>query len=158
MTKTTIRPAWDEYCLKLAEVARLRSTCLRRQVGAVLTTNTHMIIAIAYNGPPIGALHCSELGGCLREKLHIPSGTRQELCRAVHAEQNLILIAARYGASTLGTTMYCLNFPCVTCAKLLVQAGVKKIVYCNVYGDNESKSEALKVFKQSNIELVKRTM
>lgn len=139
----------------LAEVAKLRSTCLRRQIGAVLVTDNHMIIAIAYNGPPSGAPHCSELGGCLRENLHIPSGTRQEMCRAVHAEQNVILISAIYGASTKDTTLYCLNFPCVTCAKLIVQAGIKKIIYHNQYGDNESESEAMKVFKQSKIDLVK---
>jgi len=149
------RPTWDEYCIELAEVASKRSTCLRRQVGAVLTTRDHRIIAVSYNGAPSGLPHCIDLGGCLRKQLNVPSGTRHEICRAVHAEQNAILISARYGASTQSTTLYVINFPCIICAKILIQAGVERIVYRNLYGDEDSNSEAMKIFKQAGIILQK---
>jgi dCMP deaminase len=154
-TETDKRPTWDEYCIKLAEVASERSTCLRRKVGAVLTTRERRIIAINYNGAPSGLPHCSDLGGCLRKQSNIPSGQRMEICRAVHGEMNAIITSAMYGSSTKQTTLYLTHFPCVICAKILVQAGVEQIVYKDPYGDEVSNAESAKIFKQAGIQLRK---
>lgn len=138
--------------MELAQVASKRSTCLRRKTGAVLTTRENRIIAIGYNGAPSGLPHCEELGGCLRKQMNIPSGQRFEICRAVHAEQNVLLVSAMYGASTNNTTLYCTDFPCVICAKLIVQAGVIQVVYNDYYGDEESSAESKKIFNQAGVQ------
>ena len=109
------RPSWDEYFMQMAELTAQRSTCLRRQVGAIIVKEKH-IIATGYNGAPKGLPHCEELGGCLREKLEIPSGERHELCRALHAEQNAIIQAATLGQSIEGATIYITHQPCIICA------------------------------------------
>jgi len=132
-----VRPDWDEYFMKVAKLVATRSTCLRRQVGAVAVREKR-ILATGYNGAPIGLKHCEELG-CLRKRLGIPSGERQELCRAVHAEQNVIIQAAKLGISLDNATLYITHFPCYTCAKLLINAGIKRIVYEEDYPDEFAK-------------------
>lgn len=131
------RPPWDDYFLEIAGVVAKRSTCLRRHVGAVLVRD-RFIISTGYNGAPTGIRHCSEVG-CLREKYRVPSGERHELCRGLHAEQNAILQAALHGAGTRGSTMYCTNHPCSICAKMLINAGIVRIVVSNDYNDPLSK-------------------
>ena len=121
------RPSWDEYFMQMAQLTAQRSTCLRRKVGAVIVKDKH-IIATGYNGAPRGLKHCVELGGCLREKLKIPSGQRHELCRALHAEQNAIIQAATLGQSIEDGTIYITHQPCAICAKMIINAGLKRIV------------------------------
>ncbi|MDI6710054.1 MAG: cytidine/deoxycytidylate deaminase family protein [Thermoanaerobacterales bacterium] len=133
-----MRPTWDEVFMDLARLMARRSTCLRRQVGAVLVRD-HRAIASGYNGPPSGLLHCAERGGCLREQLGVPSGHRQEICRALHAEQNVVLQLAITGLSGRDTTLYVTHFPCFTCAKMLVQLGVREVVYAEGYPDDFSR-------------------
>ncbi len=127
------RPGWDEYFLRLAELAATRSTCLRRQVGAVLVSGRR-VLATGYNGAPKGLPHCLEVG-CLREQLKIPSGQRHEMCRAIHAEQNAILQAAQYGVAVKAATLYCTNQPCAICAKLLLNLDVNRMVLRSSYPD-----------------------
>ncbi|MCQ4638054.1 dCMP deaminase family protein [Anaerovorax odorimutans] len=132
------RPGWDEYFMEMAELTAKRSTCLRRQIGAVIVQDKH-IIATGYNGAPQGLKHCSELeGGCLRQKLGIPSGERHELCRALHAEQNAIIQAATLGHSIEGATIYITNQPCIICAKMIINAGIRRIVVKEGYPDQMS--------------------
>jgi dCMP deaminase len=128
------RPNWDEYFMQMAELTAKRSTCLRRQVGAVIVQDKH-VIATGYNGAPKGLPHCEEQGGCLREKMGIPSGERHELCRALHAEQNAIIQAATLAQSIEGATIYITNQPCVICAKMIINAGIKKIIVKEGYPD-----------------------
>jgi len=130
------RPSWDEYFMEVAEVVRKRSTCLRRKVGAVLVKDKR-ILATGYNGAPSGLPHCSEVG-CLRMTLDVPSGERHEICRGVHAEQNAIAQAALHGVSTRGAEIYVTDHPCSVCAKILINAGISRIVYQGDYPDKLS--------------------
>ena len=132
------RISWDEYFMQMAELTAKRSTCLRRQVGAVIVKDKH-IIATGYNGAPKGLKHCAQLGGCLREKLHVPSGERHELCRALHAEQNAIIQAATLGQSIEGGTIYVTHHPCSICAKMILNAGLERIVIREGYPDTLAK-------------------
>lgn len=132
------RPGWDEYFLGLAELVSKRATCLRRSVGAVLVKDKR-ILATGYNGAPSGIIHC-ETAGCIREKLKIPSGERHELCRGLHAEQNVILQAALYGVGTKDSTLYLTNQPCIICAKMIINAGIKEIVFSGDYPDKMARS------------------
>ena len=127
------RPSWDEYFMEIATVVSKRSTCLRRSVGAVIVKN-RQIVATGYNGPPKDLPHCSQVG-CLREQLKVPSGKNHELCRGIHAEQNAVVQAAYHGVSVNGGTLYCTHQPCVVCTKILINAGIKRIVYANPYPD-----------------------
>ncbi|MDD2688895.1 MAG: cytidine/deoxycytidylate deaminase family protein [Candidatus Omnitrophica bacterium] len=127
------RPSWDEYFLEMARLVSKRSTCLRRKVGAILVKNKR-ILATGYNGAPSGLKHCIDIG-CIRDKLKIPSGERHELCRALHAEQNALIQAALYGVSVKAGTLYATNQPCIICAKMLINAGIKEIVINNGYPD-----------------------
>ena len=127
------RPSWDEYFLKMAELVSQRSTCLRRKVGAVLAKDKK-ILATGYNGAPSGLAHCLDIG-CLRDKLRIPSGQRHELCRGLHAEQNAIIQASLHGVSVKGSTLYVTNHPCIICAKMIINAGIKEIVISEGYPD-----------------------
>lgn len=127
------RPGWDEYFMEMAEVAEKRSTCMRRRVGAVIVKDKR-IMATGYNGVPSGIEHC-EIRGCLRDELNVPSGQRHELCRGLHAEQNAIIQAAHLGQSIAGGTIYCTNQPCVICAKMIINAGIKRIVVSAGYPD-----------------------
>jgi len=131
--RTDGRPPWDDYFLEIAGVIAKRSTCLRRHVGAVLVRD-RFIISSGYNGAPTGIGHCRE-AGCLREKYQVPSGERHELCRGLHAEQNAIIQAALHGVSAKGSTLYCTNHPCSICAKMLINAGVVRVVVSNDYHD-----------------------
>lgn len=141
----TSRPAYDEYFMRIAKIVATRSTCLRRHVGAVIVRNNH-ILSTGYNGPPKGFKHCDETG-CMREKLDIPRGERHELCRGLHAEQNAIIQAAVFGVSIKGGTIYVTHFPCSVCAKMLVNAELKEIVYKIMYPDELS----LEILKESNL-------
>lgn len=127
------RPTWDEYFMSITEMVAHRSTCLRRHVGALLVKDKR-ILATGYNGAPAGLKHCEEVG-CLRESASIPSGTRHELCRGLHAEQNAIIQAAYHGISIAGSTLYCTNRPCVICSKMLINARISAIVYGEGYND-----------------------
>jgi dCMP deaminase len=131
------RPDNDTYFMKMAELVATRSTCLRRQVGAVVVKEKR-VLTTGYNGAPKGLKHCGEVG-CVREQNQVESGTRHELCRGVHAEQNAVIQAAYFGASIKDATMYTTNFPCVMCAKILVNAGVREVVYKDEYIDELSK-------------------
>ncbi len=127
------RPSWDEYFLEIAKIVSKRSTCLRRKVGALIVKDRR-ILATGYNGTPSGIKHCAQVG-CLREKLNIPSGERHELCRGLHAEQNVLLQAALYGISLGESTLYVTNQPCIICAKMIINAGIKEVVTAGNYPD-----------------------
>lgn len=144
-----MRPSVDEYFMEIASVVAKRSTCLRNQVGAVIVRDKR-ILATGYNGAPKGLPHCLDIG-CIRDQNNIPSGERHELCRAVHAEQNAILQAAIHGVSTENTTIYCTHQPCILCTKMMINAGIKKVVYANQYPD----TAALEFLKQANVDVVK---
>jgi len=132
--KRLTRPDSDEYFLKIASVVAERSTCRRHHVGAVAVRNKH-ILATGYNGAPSGLKDCLELG-CLREEMNIPSGTRHEICRGIHAEQNVIIQASLHGVSLEGSTIYATHSPCRLCAKMLVNAKIKRYVSYGKYDDN----------------------
>ncbi|MCX8006557.1 MAG: cytidine/deoxycytidylate deaminase family protein [Coriobacteriia bacterium] len=127
------RPSWDEYFMSIAQHVAGRSTCVRRQTGAVLVKDKR-ILATGYNGVPSGLAHCADVG-CLRERLAIPSGANHELCRGIHAEQNAVIQAARHGICIDGSVAYCTHQPCVLCAKILINAGVAEVVYASPYPD-----------------------
>jgi dCMP deaminase len=128
------RPSWDQYFMDITRLVATRSSCLRRQVGAVLVKDRN-ILATGYNGVPSGITHC-ETTGCLREKLGVPSGERHELCRGLHAEQNAIIQAAKHGTNINGSTLYCTTMPCIICTKMLINAGIAAIVYGEGYADD----------------------
>ena len=128
------RPSWDEYFMRIATEVSKRATCLRRQVGAVLVLDKR-ILATGYNGAPVGLPHCSQVG-CLREQQGVPSGQRHELCRGLHGEENAILQAARYGIRIDGATLYSTHVPCVLCTKMIINAGIRRIVAAQDYPDD----------------------
>ena len=132
------RPDNDEYFMEMARLVSTRSTCLRRKVGAVIVKEKR-VLSTGYNGSPRGTRHCEELG-CIRVQMNIPSGTRHELCRGVHAEQTAVAQAAYFGVSVNGASIYTTTFPCSMCAKILINAGIKEIVYDEGYMDDLSKS------------------
>jgi dCMP deaminase len=131
------RPDNDTYFVRMAELVATRSTCLRRQVGAVVVKEKR-VLTTGYNGAPKGLKHCGEVG-CVREQNHVESGTRHELCRGVHAEQNAVIQAAYFGVSIKDAVVYTTNFPCVMCAKILVNAGIREVVYKDEYIDELSR-------------------
>jgi dCMP deaminase len=143
------RISWDEYFIQIAALVSQRSTCLRRNVGAVIVKNKRML-ATGYNGAPSGLDHCLQIG-CLRAKMKIPSGERHELCRGLHAEQNAIIQASLYGISVKDSTIYITNQPCVICAKMLINAGIKEIVISDGYPDKM----ALDFLKEGKIKVRK---
>lgn len=128
-----MRPSWDNYFMQITELVKTRSTCLRRQVGAIVVRDRR-IVSTGYNGAPSGVAHCAQ-AGCLRQQLGIPSGERHELCRAIHAEQNALIQAARYGSVVQGGTVYVTCQPCSLCAKMLINAGIVRIVFKGDYPD-----------------------
>lgn len=127
------RPGWDEYFMEITHLVAKRSTCRRRRVGAVLVKDKN-ILATGYNGAPSGTSHCLDIG-CLREQLKIPSGERHELCRGLHAEQNAIIQAAKHGSNIDGATLYCTTMPCIICSKMIINAGIRRIIYEEGYSD-----------------------
>jgi dCMP deaminase len=143
------RPTWEEYFMDITHLVAKRSTCLRRQVGAVLVRDKK-ILATGYNGAPSGLEHCLEIG-CLREKLGIPSGERHELCRGLHAEQNAIIQAAYHGVKIRGATLYCTNHPCIICSKMIINAGIQKIIFEQGYAD----ALARQMLKESKVRVQK---
>ena len=145
--KRLTRPTSDDYFLKIASVVAERSTCRRHHVGAVAVKNKH-ILATGYNGAPSGLKDCLELG-CIRNELNIPSGTRHEICRGIHAEQNVIVQAGLHGVSLAGSTIYCTHTPCILCAKMLANAKIRRYVSFGKYNDDEF----LNLFREAGIEL-----
>ena len=143
---------WDIRFMEMAHVVSSWSSCFQenRQVGAVITRDKH-ILTTGYNGAGCGITSCKERGECLRRKLNIASGTRAEVCYAVHAEQNAIIQAAKLGLSVDGATLYCTHQPCVICAKMIINSGIKRVVYKEGYPDEFS----LEMFKQSGVTIQK---
>lgn len=144
-----MRPAWDEYFMSIVDMVKTRSTCMRRQVGAVIVRDKR-ILTTGYNGTPSGLKHCSEVG-CLRDELKIPSGERHELCRGIHAEQNAIVQAAMFGVPIQNSTIYINLSPCILCTKMIINSGITRIVTKEAYND----ALALKMLEESGIEYVK---
>ncbi len=147
MKKDVTRPTVDEYVLKIASVVAERATCRRHNVGAVAVKDKH-ILSTGYNGAAAGSKDCLELG-CLRDELGIPSGERHEICRGIHAEQNVIIQASLHGVSLEGSTIYCTHTPCVLCAKMLVNAKIKRFVTFGSYND----SAFVELFQEAGIEI-----
>lgn len=147
--KRDVRPGWDQYFLQISDLVSKRSTCLRRKVGALVVKNRR-ILATGYNGTPSGIRHCSEVG-CLREKLGIPSGKHHELCRGLHAEQNVILQASLHGVSLKDGVIYITNQPCIICAKMIINAGIKEVVVASDYPD----PMALEFLKEAGVNVRK---
>ena len=145
--KKLTRPGSDEYFLKIASVVAERSTCRRHHIGAVAVRDKH-ILATGYNGAPSGFKDCLELG-CLRDELGIPSGERQEICRGIHAEQNVIIQATLHGVSLEGSTIYATHTPCVLCAKMLVNAKIRRFVSFGKYSDDSF----VDLFREAGIEV-----
>ena len=150
---STPKSKWDERFMEMAKLVSGWSTCVRdkRQVGAVIVRDKR-IIATGYNGAPSGVTNCSERGYCLRDKLGIESGTRAEVCYSTHAEQNALVQAAKLGISVDGATMYVTHRPCVICTKLLINAGIKRVVYGVEYPDEFS----VELLKEAGIELCRK--
>jgi dCMP deaminase len=128
------RLSWDEYFMEITRLVARRSTCLRRQVGATLVRDRQILVT-GYNGAPRGLPHCDEVG-CLRLSMDIPSGERHELCRGLHAEQNAIIQAANHGVSLKDATLYTTTHPCIICTKMIINAGIRRVVYQQGYADD----------------------
>lgn len=142
------RPSWDEYFMLITQVVAKRSTCIRRQVGAVIVKDKQ-ILATGYNGAPRGLTHCLD-NGCLRRTLDIPSGQRHELCRGLHAEQNAVIQAAQHGVSIKGAAVYTTHQPCFICAKMIINAGLCRVVYAGGYPDEL----AMQAFAEAGLEVL----
>ncbi len=145
--KKITRLSFDEYCLKIASVVAERSTCRRHHMGAIAVRDKH-ILATGYNGAPSGLKDCLELG-CLRDEHGIPSGERTEICRGIHAEQNVIIQGSLHGVSLEGSTIYCTHTPCVLCAKMLANAKIKRFISFGRYVDNTF----IELFRDAGIEV-----
>jgi len=142
------RISWQAYYMQIAQLVAKRSTCLRRQVGAIAVKDKR-ILATGYNGAPSGLAHCLDIG-CLREKLNIPSGEKHELCRGLHAEQNVIIQAALHGISLKGADLYCTTQPCLICTKMLINCQIQNIFFAQGYPD----PMAIDMLKQAGINIV----
>ncbi len=143
------RPSWEAYFMDIATLVAKRSTCLRRAVGSAVVKNKQ-ILATGYNGAPTGVRHCIEVG-CLRQQMNVASGERHELCRGIHAEQNAIIQAAFHGVSIKGASLFCTNLPCSICAKMIINAGIKKIYYKDGYADQMS----TEMLSEAGIEVIR---
>lgn len=143
---------WDKRFMEMAVQIGGWSSCYKqdRHVGAIIVKNKR-VIATGYNGAPQGIKSCADKRECLRQKAGIESGTRQEVCYAVHAEQNAIIQAARVGCSVEGCTLYCTHQPCVICAKIIINSGISRVVYKEGYPDDFS----LKLFEEAGVTLEK---
>ncbi len=141
---------WDKRFMQLAETVATWSSCFQenRQIGAVIVKDNR-IITTGYNGAPSGVVSCKERGECLRRVMQIPSGTRHEMCYAVHAEQNAIAQAAKLGISVEGATLYCTHQPCVICSKMMINSGIKRIVYRHGYPDDFS----LRLLQEAGVQI-----
>ncbi len=147
-TDVNNRPSWEDYFMDITCLVAKRSTCTRRAVGAVIVKDRRLL-ATGYNGAPSHVRHCAEVG-CLREKMKVPSGERHELCRGIHAEQNAIIQAAYHGVSIKGATLFCTNQPCSICAKMIINAGISRIVYQSGYAD----PLAIEMLDEADVELI----
>ena len=143
------RPSFDEYFMKIAHIVSSRSTCMRRNVGAVIVKDNH-ILSTGYNGAPKGFNHCSK-SGCIRKEMNVPEGQKHELCRGLHAEQNAIIQAAVFGVSIKEGIIYSTHFPCSVCTKMIVNAEIKEVIYAEYYPDDLSQ----KILEESNIKVRK---
>ncbi len=141
---------WDKRFMELTELVGTWASCYRRKVGAIIVKDKR-VLTTGYNGAPAGISSCVERGECLREKMNIPSGTHAETCYAAHAEQNAIIQAARYGANIDGATLYCTHQPCVICAKMIINAGIKRVVYKEGYPDEFS----IRLFEEAGTKIIK---
>ena len=141
---------WDKRFMELTELVGTWASCHRRKVGAVIVKDKR-VMTTGYNGAPAGISSCIERGECLRQKLNIPSGTHAETCYAAHAEQNAIIQAARYGINIDGATLYCTHQPCVICAKMIINAGIRRVVYKEGYPDDFS----MELFREAKTEINK---
>lgn len=139
---------WDKRFIEMAKLVATWSSCFQenRQVGAVIVKDKR-IMTTGYNGAPSGIENCKSRGKCLRRKLNVASGTKLELCYAVHAEQNAIAQAAKLGISVDGATLYCTHQPCVICCKMIINSGIKRVVYCYGYPDEFS----MELFREAGI-------
>jgi dCMP deaminase len=149
MPTEAARPSWNTYFMDITLLVAKRSTCTRRAVGAVIVKDKR-ILSTGYNGAPSGVKHCIEIG-CLRQQLNVPSGEKHELCRGIHAEQNAIIQAALHGVSIRDATLFCTNLPCSICAKMIINAGIRKICYQSGYADAMSND----LFNEAGIEVEK---
>jgi dCMP deaminase len=140
------RPSWDEYFARIVEDVALRSTCFKRQIGALIVSKDHEIVSTGFNGNVRGAPHCDEIG-CIKDEMGLKSGEGQEWCTAVHAEQNALIQA---GKTSRGSTLYVNAFPCKICARLIVNAGIKKVVISGEYTDKDG----LTILRDSGVEVV----
>jgi dCMP deaminase len=143
------RPSWQNYFMEISKLVAKRSTCRRRAVGAIIVKDKR-ILSTGYNGAPAGVQHCIDIG-CLREELNVASGERHELCRGIHAEQNAIIQAAFHGVCIAGATLYCTNLPCVICAKMIINAGIRTIYYKEGYADAMSQQ----LLEEAAVEIIK---
>ena len=143
---------WDKRFMEMAHVIASWASCYQpnRKIGAVIVKNKR-IMTTGYNGAPAGVKTCVERGECLRRKLNIPSGTRQEVCYAIHAEQNALIQAAKLGISIDGATLYCTHQPCSMCAKMIINSGIRRVVYENGYPDEFS----LEFFRETGVTIEK---
>jgi dCMP deaminase len=137
MPRAEKRPSWETYFMNITTLVAQRSTCTRRAVGAIIVKDKR-ILSTGYNGAPSGIEHCLDVG-CLRENMRVPSGERHELCRGIHAEQNAIIQAAYHGVSVKDAVLFCTNLPCSICAKMIINAGIRKIYYQSGYADRLSR-------------------
>ena len=144
-----MRPSWDNYFLKMAFLVAERSTCLRHHVGAIIVKGRH-VLTTGYNGAAKNTADCLKLG-CLRNQLNIQSGQRHEICRAIHAEQNAIIQAGLHGVNINEATMYCTHSPCIICAKMIVNAGIKRVVIGSEYPDEFNL--VIDLFKEAKVQL-----
>jgi len=148
MAAQSDRPSWENYFMGITALVAKRSTCLRRSVGAIIVKDKR-ILTTGYNGAPSGIRHCLEVG-CLRERLQVASGERHELCRGIHAEQNAIIQAAFHGVSIKDSKLFCTNLPCSICAKMIINAGIKKIYYQSGYADALSED----MLREASVEVI----
>ena len=141
---------WDHRFMEMAQLVSTWASCYQeeRKIGAVIVKDKR-VMTTGYNGAPSCVKTCVERGECLRKKLGIPSGTRHEMCYAVHAEQNAIIQAAKLGVNIDGSTLYCTHQPCILCAKMIVNAGVVRVVYHSGYPDDF----ALDIFKEAGVQV-----
>lgn len=143
------RPSWNEYFMKLALLVSERSTCIRRHVGAILVKDKQ-ILSTGYNGAPSGVKDCLILG-CWRDAENVPSGKDKHICRATHAEQNAIVQAAKHGIPIKGSTMYVTHDMCTTCARLVINAGIKKVITCS----QRKEADFAGILQQAGVEFVR---
>ena len=137
----------DEYFMNIAEEVSRRSTCTRRQIGAIVVSDVGEIKSTGYNGNPRGLPHCEDIG-CIRDKLKIPSGTRLETCTAVHAEQNALIQA---GTNARNGTLYSTIVPCPICARMILNAQIRRVVYSGNYSD----TSGLDLLRESGVEIMR---